>query len=157
MKIYIKYHNDICLLEKHGNWIDLKSSINVEIKKFENVLIPLGVSIRLPKYFEANIVPRSGTYNKYGVIQANHMGVVDGPDDKSEGYSGNNDIWKFNAIAFRDTKIDIGYRICQFKVVPTMTAPWYAKLKWLFSKKITFIEVDDLKSTDRGGFGSTGV
>jgi hypothetical protein len=37
-----------------------------------------------------------------------------------------------------------------------MTAPWYVKLKWMFDNKIEFIEVDDLMSTDRGGFGTTG-
>jgi dUTP pyrophosphatase len=156
MKIFIKYHNPICKLESFGNWIDLKSAENVEIKQFENKLISLGVSMKLPKYFQGNIVPRSGTYNKYFVIQGNHYGVVDGGDDKSDGYSGNNDIWKFNAIAIKNTKISEGDRICQFEIKPIMKAPWYVKLKWIFTSKIDFIEVDDLKCNDRGGFGHSG-
>lgn len=156
MKILIKYHNPICKLESFGNWIDLKSAENVEIKQFENKLISLGVSMKLPKYFQGNVVPRSGTYNKYHILQGNHYGVIDGGDDKSDGYSGNNDIWKFNAIALKDTKISEGDRICQFEIKPIMKAPWYVKLKWIFTSKLEFIEVDDLKSNNRGGFGSTG-
>lgn len=156
IKIPIKYHNPICRLEIHGNWIDLKSAETVTITKLNNVLISLGVSMRLPNYFQANVVPRSGTFNKYGVIQGNHYGIVDGPTKTNDGYSGNNDIWKFNAIAVRQTIIAEGDRICQFEIRPTMFAPWWVKLKWLFVNKIEFIEVDDLKSKDRGGFGSTG-
>jgi len=156
MNILVKYHNKNCDLVQHGNWIDLKSSENVKFKKFENKLIPLGISIRLPKYYQANIVPRSGTYKNYSLIQANHYGVVDGPDDNSGGYSGNNDIWMFNAIALKETEINVGDRICQFEIRLTMKTPWYVKLKWFFDNKIRFIEVNDLMSKNRGGFGSTG-
>lgn len=157
MKILVKYHNPLCKLEKHGCWIDLRSAADVNIKKFGNEMIPLGVSMKLPKYFEANIAPRSGTFKNFGIIMANHLGVIDGPDDVNEGYSGNDDKWMFNAIAMRDSHISIGDRICQFKVVPSMSAPWYVKLKWIFDSKINFIEVDDLKSKNRGGFSSTGI
>ena len=112
--------------------------------------------MRLPKYYQANVVPRSSTAIKFDLIQGNHYGVIDGPDNKSDGYSGNNDIWKFSAIAINKTKISIGDRICQFEIRPTMCAPWYVKLRWLFDNKIKFIEVSDLQSKDRGGFGSTG-
>jgi len=156
MNILVKYHNIECHLEQHGNWVDLKSSKFVQFKKFENKLIPLGVSIQLPKYYQANIVPRSGTYKNYSLIQANHYGVVDGPDNESDGYSGNNDIWMFNAIALKNSEINIGDRICQFEIRLTMKAPWYIKLKWLFDNKVKFIETNDLKSSNRGGFGSTG-
>ena len=156
IKIPIKYHNPICKLEIYGNWIDLKSAETVTITKLKNALVSLGVSMKLPKYFQANIVPRSGTFNKYGVIQGNHYGVVDGPTKTNDGYSGNNDVWKFNAIALKQTIITEGDRICQFEIKPTMFAPWWVKLKWLFVNKIEFVEVDDLKSNDRGGFGSTG-
>lgn len=157
LKILVKYHNDVCYLEQHGNWIDLKASENVQLKKFENKLIPLGVSIRLPKYYQANIVPRSGTYKNFSLIQANHYGVIDGPDDKSDGYSGNNDVWMFNAIALKNTKINVGDRICQFEIRLTMNAPWYIKLKWIINRSLKFIEVDTLKFNDRGGFGHTGI
>ena len=157
MKIYIKYHNQNCRLESFGNWIDLKSAENVGLKPFEFKLISLGLSMKLPKYFQANIVPRSSTFIKKHVIQHNHYGVIDGPDNDSIGYSGNNDVWKFGAIAFKDTTINEGERLCQFEIRPTMKAPWYIKLKWIFNNNYTFIEVDDLGDNNRGGFGTTGL
>lgn len=157
MKIKIKYHNPSCKLETHGNWIDLKSSIVHNFIEGEQKLIPLGVSMRLPKYYQANIVPRSSTLKKFGVIQGNHYGVVDGPDNHSEGYSGNDDIWMFSTIATSSFgKVYVGDRICQFEIRLTMKAPWWVKLKWLFDNKIEFIEVDNLTAKNRGGYGSTG-
>lgn len=156
MKIPIKYHNPVCKIESFGNWIDLKSSETIEIKKLEYKLIPLGVSMKLPKYYQGNIVPRSGTLKKYNIIQGNHYGVVDGPDKENGGYSGNDDIWMFNAVALKNTVINEGDRICQFEIRLSMKAPWWVKLKWLFDNKIEFIEVNDLNTHNRGGFGSTG-
>jgi dUTP pyrophosphatase len=157
MKIKIKYHNEKCKLESHGNWIDLKSSENITMTTGQHKLIKLGVSMKLPKYFQANIVPRSSTYKQFGLLQANHLGVIDGPDSKFKGYSGNDDIWRFNAISFQGgTEIKVGDRICQFEIRPTMQTPWYVWLKWIFSTKIEFIEVDDLRTKNRGGFGTSG-
>ncbi len=185
MKIKIKYHNPKCKIESFGNWIDLKSAEDVFMRKEEHRLISLGVSMELPKYYQGNLVPRSSTYKNFGLIQANHYGVVDGPTDLSEGYSGNDDIWKFSAICLKDFlyaaptpklneyikedgNIDLrnfttergvvikeGDRICQFEIKLSMQAPWWVKLKWLFDSKVEFIEVDDLKAKNRGGYGST--
>lgn len=187
MKIKIKYHNQNCKIESFGNWIDLKSAEKVVMHFGEHKYISLGVSMELPKYYQGNLVPRSSTYAKFGLIQANHYGVVDGPTNVSQGYSGNNDIWKFSAICLKETiyatiqpklieekkengEINItnfttekctvvneGDRLCQFEVKLAMSAPWWAKLKWLFDGKVEFIEVDDLKAKDRGGYGSTNV
>ena len=159
MKIKIKYHNQNCKIESFGNWIDLKSAEEVQLKSGEHKLIFLGVSMKLPKYYQANIVPRSSTYKNYGLIQANHYGVVDGPTDTSGGYSGNDDLWYFSAICLKEGekfKVNVGDRICQFEVRPQMSAPWWVKLKWLFDNKIEFIEVDYLDSVNRGGIGSSG-
>lgn len=158
MKIYIKYDNPKYKLKSYGNWIDLRSSENVKIKKGGNKLIKLGVAMKLPKYFQANIVSRSGTYNNFNVIMANSYGVIDGPDNKSQGYSGNNDVWMFNAVALKnDVVVNEGDRICQFEVRLSMNAPWYIKLRWLFSNGFKFIEVDELESENRGGFGKSGI
>ena len=116
--------------------------------------------MELPKYYQGNLVPRSSTYSKFGLIQANHYGVIDGPTDISTGYSGNNDIWKFSAICLcsgEKYKVNEGDRICQFEIKPTMFAPFWVKLKWLFSSGIDIIYIDDLNSDDRGGFGQSGV
>lgn len=138
--INIKYHDDILPIDTfvNGDWIDLRAAEDVEMKAGDYRLISLGVSMKLPGGYEAHIVPRSSTYRHWGIIQANHMGVVD------NSYCGDNDIWKFPAIAIRDTKICKNDRICQFRIVKKQP-------------KIDFIEVDHLEDPDRGGFGSTGM
>ena len=138
--IKIKYHsNEITKLEKitKGDWIDLRSSEHVVLKAGEFKLIKLGVSMQLPKGYEAVIVPRSSTYKNFGIIQTNHMGVVD------ETYCGNNDIWMMPVYALRDTEINVNDRICQFRIQE-------------HQPEIDFKEVDVLENADRGGIGSTG-
>ena len=122
---------------QHGDWIDLRAAEDVSMKEGEFRLISLGVSIKLPEGYEAHVVPRSSTFKKWGVLQANHMGVID------EAYCGENDIWRFPALAMRDTEIKKGDRICQFRVMKKQPP-------------IIFEVVDHMEDQDRGGFGSTG-
>lgn len=138
--IKIKYHNDaLAKIEKIsiGDWIDLRAAEDVSMKAGDFKLISLGVSMKLPEGYEAHIVPRSSTFKTWGILQTNHMGVVD------NSYCGNNDIWRFPAFATRDTEIFANDRICQFRIVKKQP-------------EIEFVEVDDLGCSDRGGFGSTG-
>ena len=139
LTIKIKYHNDILPIDKftNGDWIDLRAAEDVGLHAGEFRLISLGVSMKLPEGYEAHIVPRSSTYKNWGIIQTNHMGVID------NSYSGDNDIWKFPALATRDVVIEKNSRICQFRIQKRMDT-------------IDFITVDWLTSADRGGFGSTG-
>lgn len=140
--IKIKYFTDsidklIYIDGDKSNWIDLRAAEDVTLKAGEFKLIPLGVAMELPKGYEAHIVPRSSTFKNYGIIQTNHMGVID------ESYCGNNDEWKMPVYAVRDTEIHINDRICQFRIVE-------------HQPKIEFNEVNILKGDNRGGFGSTG-
>ena len=121
-----------------GDWIDMRCAEDVEMKKGDFKLIPLGVSMKLPDGYEAHLVPRSSTYMKFGLIQANHMGIID------SSYCGDTDEWKFPAIAVRDTVIHANDRICQFRIEKVQP-------------QIIFEEVDHLSADSRGGFGSTGV
>jgi dUTP pyrophosphatase len=141
MHIKIKYFNK--QLEKiqkitKGDWIDLRSSIDCELKAGEFKLIPLGIAMELPKGFEAHIVPRSSTFKNFGIIQTNHQGIVD------ESYCGDNDQWFFPAYALKDTKIKMNDRICQFKIQKKMP-------------EFDFVEVEYLGNENRGGHGSTGI
>ena len=79
------------------------------------------------------------------------MGVIDNT------YCGNNDEWKYPAIALRDTIIKRGDRICQFRIQLSQKATLWQKIKWFLSSGIKIIKVDSLDNNDRGGFGSTGV
>ena len=56
---------------------------------------------------------------------------------------GANDEWKLPVYATRDTVLEKGDRICQFRIYETQPP-------------IEFEECGELSATDRGGFGSTG-
>jgi dUTP pyrophosphatase len=141
MDIKIKYFTDIEPLEYiegKSDWIDLRAAANVPMLMGEFRLIPLGVAMELPTGYEAHIVPRSSTFKHFGVLQTNHMGIVD------ETYCGDHDQWFFPALAMRDTVIHKGDRICQFRIME-------------HQPKIEFQTVEHLGNEDRGGHGSTGT
>ena len=119
--------------------------------EFSNALIPLGFAMEIPKGFKANLYPRSSTYKKWGIIFGNHVGKVD------SSYRGNNDEWLVSAIALKATEIHAGDKIAQFEIVPSSKATIWQKMKWLFSNKIEFIQVESLGNADRGGFGTSGI
>lgn len=139
--IKIKYFdNEINKIEKisKGDLIDLRAAETVEMKKGEFRLIKLGVGMKLPDGYKANIYPRSSTYKNFGIILANSVGQID------NSYSGDNDEWKFPAIALRDTIIHKNDRICQFEIQK-------------IQPEIKFVEVEHLDAESRGGIGSTGT
>ena len=113
--IKIKYFTDqidkLEYIDGKSDWIDLRASEDVTLKTGDFALIPLGVAMELPAGYEAHIVPRSSTYKNFGVIQANHCGIVDGS------YCGDNDMWRMPVIAMRDTEIHVNDRICQFRIM----------------------------------------
>ena len=136
-----------------GDFVDLRygGENTVYLNEGDYTLLELGVAMKLPKGFEAIIVSRSSTYNRFGIMNPNGFGVIDGS------YSGNNDEWKYPALALRDSvAIYTWDRICQFRIQLSQKATVWQKLRWLFSSGIKFVKVDDLDGTDRGGFGSTG-
>lgn len=141
LKIKVKYFNkDITKLSKitKGDWIDLRVAETVELKAGESVVIKLGVGMKLPEGFEANVVPRSSTFKNYGIIQTNHYGVID------NSYSGNEDEWRFPVYATRDTVINFDDRVCQFRIQRKMP-------------DVEIEEVEELDAISRGGLGSTGI
>lgn len=138
--IKIKYFDkEIDKIEKfsNGDWIDLRSAETVELKKGEFRLIPLGVGMKLPNGYEANIVPRSSTYKNFKILQINSFAVID------NSYSGDADEWKLPIIAMEDTVINKNDRICQFRINK-------------IQPEIEFEEVEHLDEVSRGSFGSTG-
>lgn len=149
-KIRIKLFNEICMPKKAdgGDWYDLFAGEDVFVptNAEKATLIPLGVAMELPSGYEAHIVPRSSTFKTWGVIQTNHMGVID------ETYCGDEDQWRmpvFCLVAkdFHDgrkgTWIHAGDKICQFRIMEHQPA-------------IEFDRVLVLGNDNRGGFGSTG-
>lgn len=140
-KVTILYHKkQMSRIEKisKGDWIDLRLAETVTLKKGEYQLLSLGVSIKLPKGYEALVAPRSSTFKNYGVIMANSIGIID------ETYCGTNDIWRFPALATRDITIPADTRIAQFRIIK-------------HQPKIEFIIADKLSNSNRCGIGSTGT
>lgn len=154
--------------------VDLYCAEDITIEAGEFAYINLGVSMKLPEGHKADIVPRSGTFGKYGIIQTNSDGRID------TNYSSKEDIWKmpvFNlltqadikdvlkqfvgkiidlngeistldfieSLKFRETTIKAGERVCQMEIYEVMG-------DYVFKK-------DNLDNeTTRNGFGNgTGV
>ena len=167
LKIKIKYFEGAKELEKisKGDWIDLYANKDMFIAEGERAMIPLGVAMELPEGYEAHVVPRSSTFKTWGLIQTNHMGVID------HSYCGNNDQWhmpvyclegkdikkdKFytyddylkedvllSTTETKGTYIHKGDKICQFRIME-------------IQPEIEFEKVEVLENEDRNGFGSTG-
>lgn len=152
MKMRIKYFDGAKKLEKinKGNWIDVYANDDIFVSVGERAMIPLGFALELPKGWEGHLAPRSSTFKTWGIIQTNHVGVVD------DTYIGDNDQWHMPVYCLQN-KVDIvfqgdeggvwinkGDKIGQFRIMEVMP-------------DIEFEEVDSFGNEDRGGFGTTGV
>lgn len=121
---------------ENGDWVDLRSRETIRMAEGQVRKIPLGVCMELPEGYEAHVVPRSSTFDKWGITMENSIGIID------NSYRGE---WQFLAKAHRATTIHAGDRICQFRVFENQP-------------KFELVEAE-LSETSRGdsGFGSTGV
>ena len=149
LSIKIKYLDDtVERLSKIeiGDWIDLYAAEDIIIKKGESALIHLGVAMEIPEGYEAHLAPRSSTFKKWGLIQTNSVGIID------QSYCGDNDWWKMPVLCLKPningffkkyTVVSKGDKVAQFRLVKKMPS-------------ISFLEVNVLGNSDRGGFGSTG-
>ena len=175
LKIKVKVLTEGCMpvINENGDWVDLKSAVDITIPapqsdvlkrktiegervghrnvEIPTYYIPLGVAMQLPQGFEAIIDSRSSGPKKLGLFIPNGQGVVDNT------YNGNNDQWHYVCSPMRETTIEAGNRICQFRIQLSQKATMWQKIKWLFSSSVKIEWVDTLDGVNRGGFGSTGV
>ena len=146
--VLIRYHADITKIKaiEIGDWIDLRTGEDVFIEEGEFRAISLGISMELPEGYEAHIAPRSSTFERFGIIQTNGVGIID------NSYCGDSDIWHFPAFCLLGkewvgkkwgTHIPKNTRICQFRIVESQ-------------RELELKEVESLGNADRGGMGSTG-
>ena len=138
--IRIRYADGVKRLAmwSRGDWIDLRSAERVVLRKGDYKRISLGVAMELPEGYEAIVAARSSSFEKWGFIPVNGIGIID------NSYNGNNDIWNLLVYATRDAIIEKDERIAQFRILKNQPV-------------ISFSEVEDLGHEDRGGIGSTGV
>jgi dUTP pyrophosphatase len=101
-------------------------------------LIPTGLSIALPKGFEAQVRPRSGLALKHGITVINSPGTIDAD------YRGEVKVILGN-LGTETFTIERGMRIAQMVVAKHEFIEWES--------------VEELDETSRGagGFGSTGT
>ena len=102
------------------------------------VLIPTGLEVAIPDGFEGQVRPRSGLAVKHGISLPNTPATIDSD------YRGEIRVPLIN-LGRETFRVSRGMRIAQFVVAPVA--------------RVTWEEVDDLSSTDRGrgGFGHSGV
>ncbi len=100
-------------------------------------LIPTGVSLEIPKGYEAQVRARSGLSTKYGIGIVNGVGTIDSDYRGEIGVPLIN--WGTEPFTVND-----GDRIAQLVVARC--------------ERVEFVVVDELTKTERGtrGFGSTG-
>lgn len=164
IKIKVKVLTEGCMpeLNSKGDWIDLRSSVDLDINapqagtqktvgnvklrdvEIPVVYIPLGVAIELPKGYEAIIASRSGSPKKLRIFIPNGKGVIDNT------YNGDDDQWHYVASSLGNTCIKKGDRICQFRIQLSQKATVWQKIKWLFSSGIELVKVDSLSDNNRG-------
>ncbi len=121
--------------------MDLRAALamdeNIRLLPGARAMVPTGISIALPRGFEAQIRPRSGLAAKHGVTVLNSPGTIDAD------YRGEIGVILIN---HGDAPLEInrGMRIAQMVIAPV--------------SQVVGVEVDILSETDRGagGFGSTG-
>ncbi len=144
----INYNNLSTILK--GDWIDIFTNEDVEIKKGTTDFVSTGLNLIMPPGIECHLLLRSSTPKKYGVMLAHSMGIID------NSFRGPDDIIKLHLYSFKkNIFIPKGTRIAQVKFVPSQKATIWQKLKWLFSRKLRFKCVETNTSENRGGYGST--
>ena len=119
--------------------MDLRAELEapITLKPLERKLVSTGLSIELPKGFEAQIRPRSGLAYKHGI------GIVNAPGTIDADYRGIIQVLLVN-LSNQDFIVEDGERIAQ------MVIARYEKISWE--------ETEVLSETERGagGYGSTG-
>ena len=109
----------------------------IELEPGARMLIPTGISIALPRGYEAQVRPRSGLALKHGIGLLNSPGTIDAD------YRGEIGVILIN-LGDAPFAIARGDRIAQLVVAPVTRLAW--------------VESENLADSARGkgGFGSTG-
>ncbi len=117
---------------------DLAAAEDLTVQPGEVALVPTGLVVEVPPGMFLAIFARSSTPLRRGLMVANGVGVVD-PD-----YSGPADEVKIAVVNIRDAPVIVtkGDRIAQGI--------------FLAAPRVTWVEVDELETRSRGGFGATG-
>jgi len=102
-------------------------------------VVPTGIAIAIPAGYAGFVLPRSGLALRHGITCLNTPGLIDA------GYRDEVRVILVNTDPNQPYTVERGDRIAQLVVQAI--------------EESTFVEVDDLPSSERGlgGFGSTGL
>lgn len=131
----IKIDFDNILVNGH-NLYNAKNE-TLQYKQGDVIVLKLGFALELPKGKELHLLPRSGTFRKYGLMLTNSEGIGD------DTYIGDDDEYMVMMYATRDGSVSIGERLIQIKIENSMP-------------KYNFEEVELFGNENRGGYGTTG-
>lgn len=139
MKVRIKTF-DGKPLEYHTDWavgFDFKTMNDTTFWPWEFKLVDTWTVIETPDWFMLQVQPRSSTFKKFWLIQANSVWIVD------QDYCWDEDTIKFPFINFTNNE--------QF--IPAWTRIW----QWVFVKieKPEFELVENMEEKNRWGFWTT--
>ena len=118
--------------------LDLAACERVELGPGERAVVGTGLAVAIPEGYAGFVQPRSGLALKHGVTCLNTPGLIDA------GYRGELKVLLINTDPREDFLVKRGERIAQLVIQRV--------------EKVSFREVDELPSSERGsgGFGSTG-
>lgn len=124
----------------HAAGMDLLAAVGADVvlAPGARALVPTGLSVALPRDWEAQIRPRSGLAAKHGVTVLNSPGTIDAD------YRGEIAVILIN-LGSEPFTVSRGMRVAQMVVAPV------ARVHWLD------VKVLDDTARGAGGFGSTGL
>lgn len=142
MKVEVKKINPKAVLPQYETagaaGFDFVLMDDLEVAPNSIVLIPTGLVIKTPVGYMLMITPRSSTPKKTGLSMPHSVGIVDcdycGPEDEVK--------LQFHNPTNQPIKLQAGQRIAQGIFVRVDQGD--------------FVEVENLDTQTRGGFGSTG-
>lgn len=143
LAVQIKVLNDDNPIPSYANYgdagMDLYSTIDIELKPLQRMLVPTGIAMAIPFGYAGFIHPRSGLAHKLGISVVNAPGTIDA------GYRGEIKVNLINLNMDTSVLLERGTRIAQI----------------VFQKveKVWFTEGGELPDSYRGqsGHGSTGL
>lgn len=150
MELKIKYLEGATELvnNEKGDLIDVYAYEDMFIPFMGYGMINLGFALELPEGYMAKLVPRSSTFKTWGIIQTNHIGIID------ESFRGDNDLWHLPVqctMPKTTEKVNVeGHKV-------TLSGVWIRKGDKIAQfeicekpKRYTFKAVESLNNEDRG-------
>lgn len=154
MEIKIKKLSDKGIIPTYAKHGDAGMDLTATSKSYDehgNVVYGTSLAFEIPEGFVGLLFPRS-SITKKDLTLGNSVGVLD------SGYRGEV-MFKFKPLAYKGENEDGKYELSIDHVVDYGVGDRIGQIIVIPHPKVTFVEVDELSSTERGdgGFGSSGV